>query len=213
MGEKSSGRRTSRTSGPAHWAKWTAAAGCLGALGYGGLKAIWAFGATLGMDDPAQLHPAGESIAMWVVANVVTVALAALAAAILLALVMPWGAMVPRRILRTFGWLGTIMVIPGAAGLAEILDYIAGTHLFRGTTTGGIDPLAFVFVYLCFLAMGLGFAATSYLTRHEGTHGSPQRRDQAGRSIASSPWAGPATPPETGARSHVARFEPWPKRP
>lgn len=167
----------SRTSKHAHWAKWTAAVGCLGALGYGGLKAFWAFGATFGVDHPEQLHPAGESIGMWVGANLVTVALAALAAAILLALVMPWGAMVPRRILRTFGWLGTIMVIPGAGGLAEILDYIAGTHLFRGTT-GGIAPITFVFVYLCFLAMGLGFAATSYLTRHEAVRGSRHRRGQ-----------------------------------
>lgn len=147
---------------------WTAAAGCLGALGYGGLKAIWAMGAMVGVDHPEQLRPAGTSTAMWVAENMGTVALAALAALILLALVMPWGALVPRGILRTLGWLGTIMVIPGAVGLAETLDYIAGSHLFSGTSLGGISPVTFVFVYVCFLTLGLAFAATSFLTRHLG---------------------------------------------
>lgn len=147
------------------WARWTAAVGCLAALGYGGLKAIWALGGTIGIDDPSQLRPAGTSDVMWLVENMGTVALAALAALILLALVLPAGALVPRRILRTLGWLGVVMVVPGAVGLLEILDYIAGSHLFSATQLGGISAGTYVFVYVCFLTLGLSFAATARLTR------------------------------------------------
>ena len=152
-------------------ARWTAAAGWLGALGYGGLKAVWAFGATVGVADPQQLRPAGTSATAWVVENLATVALAALAALILLALVTPWGARLPARIVRTLGWLGTVMVIPGGVGLAETLDYIAGTHAFGAVSLGGISPATFVFVYACFLTLGLSFAATSFLTRRRPVAG------------------------------------------
>lgn len=148
-----------------HWAKWTAAAGCLGALGYGGLKAAWALGVTIGIDHPAQLRPAGTSDGLWLIENLATAALAGIAALILLALILPAGAFVPRWIVRTLGWLGTVMVIPGAVGLAEILDYIGGTHLFHGTNLGGVSAGAYVFVYICFLALGLAFAGTTFLTR------------------------------------------------
>lgn len=147
------------------WARWTAAAGCLGAIGYGGLKASWAAGATFGMVDPGQLRQPGTATGIWAVENLATVALAALAALILLALVLPAGTFVPRPILRTLGWLGTIMVVPGAVGLVGILDYIAGTHLFRDTKLGGVSPATYVFVYICFLTLGLAFASTTFLTR------------------------------------------------
>lgn len=139
--------------------------GCLGALGYGGLKALWALGAMFGVDDPAQLRTSGVSDSLWAIENFGTVVLAALAALILIALVVPVGAVVPRPILRTLGWLGTVMVVPGAVGLVESLDYIAGSHVFTGIRLGGISPGTYVFVYLCFLMLGLAFAATTLLTR------------------------------------------------
>jgi hypothetical protein len=122
-------------------------------------------GATIGMSDPAQLRPAGASDGMWVVENLGTVALAALAVAILAALVLPSGAIVPRGLVRALGWLGAIMVVPGALGLAEVIDYLAGTHLFRDVQLGGVSAATYVFVYICFLTLGLAFAATTFLTR------------------------------------------------
>lgn len=156
------------------WARWTAAAGCLGALGYGGLKAIWALGGTIGVDDPAKLRAAGTSDSMWLVENLGTVALAALASLILLALVLPMGAVVPRPILRTLGWLGTVMVVPGAVGLVEIVAYVTGVHGFGSVSLGGVSAGTYVFVYVCFLTLGLAFAATTFLTRR-------RRGDQGAR--------------------------------
>lgn len=152
------------TSRPARWARMAAAAGCVGALGYGGLKALWALGVTVGIDKPAHLRPAGTSTGEWALENLATTGLAALAALILLGLVQPRITAVPALILRTLGWLGTIMVVPGVAGLALILDYMAGTHLFPPTNLGGVSPVTYVFVYACFLTLGLAFAATSLLT-------------------------------------------------
>ena len=151
------------------WAKVTAAAGCLGALGYGGLKALWALGATVGIDNPVELRPAGTSTGLWALENLATSGLAALAALILLGLVQPRSKGGPRRMVRSFGWLGTIMVIPGGVGLAEILDYVAGAHLFPPVELGGVSPVTYVFVYACFLTLGVAFAATSFLTMERGS--------------------------------------------
>ena len=161
------------------WAKVTAAAGCLGALGYGGLKALWAMGATVGIDNPVQLRPAGTSAGLWALENLTTTGLAALGALILVGLVQPGVTGVARLIVRSFGWLGTIMVIPGAAGLAETVDYVDGTHLFPGVELGGVSPATYVFVYVCFLTLGLAFAATSSLTMERGSW--PKRRLQVYR--------------------------------
>lgn len=151
------------------WAKVTAAAGCLGAIGYGGLKTLWAMGATVGIDNPVELRPAGTSTGLWALENLATTGLAALAALILLGLVLPRLKGVPRLIVRSFGWLGTIMVIPGGVGLTEILDYVAGTHVFPPVELGGVSPVTYVFVYACFLTLGLAFAATSFLTMERGS--------------------------------------------
>lgn len=154
---------------PKRWATIAAAAGCLGALGYGGLKALWAVGSTVGIENPQQLRPAGTSMGLWTLENLATTGLAALAALILLGLVQPRLIGVPRLILRALGWLGTIMVIPGAVGLAETLDYVAGTRLFPPVELGGVSPATYVFVYVCFLTLGLAFAATTFLTMERGS--------------------------------------------
>lgn len=123
-------------------------------------------GATIGLSDPSQLHAADRSLAfgVWVFAYWGTAALAVLAVAILLALVLPWGAVVPRPILRTLGWLGGLMVVPGAVGLVMILAYVTGIRL-GASRLGGLYPGTYAFVYLCFLALGFAFAATTFLTR------------------------------------------------
>jgi hypothetical protein len=85
-------RPTSRST-PA-WRRATRMAylGSLAALGYGALKATWALGGTLGLQDPAQFHATehGFSGGQRFAACWGTVILAGLAAAILLALVRPW---------------------------------------------------------------------------------------------------------------------------
>jgi hypothetical protein len=124
-------------------------------------------GATIGLSDPAQLHAADRSmtVGVWLFAYWGTAALAVLAAAILLALVLPWGALVPRPVLRTIAWLGTLMVLPGAAGLVMIVAYITGLHRLGASSLGGLYAGTYVFVYACFLVLGFAFAATSFLTR------------------------------------------------
>ena len=37
-------------------ARWMAYLGCAGALGYGGMKVVWALGGTVGLSNPEHFH-------------------------------------------------------------------------------------------------------------------------------------------------------------
>jgi hypothetical protein len=140
--------------------------GCAGALGYGGLKVIWALGGTVGLGDPARFHLAPEGITgfgrffdYWG-----TPILAGLAVVILLGLVYPWGNVaILRPLLRTLAWAGSLLSVVGVAGLVvtirDIADGISSDQL------GGIHPGTFLFVYVCFLVLGVAFGVTAWLTR------------------------------------------------
>lgn len=133
----------------------TAAAGALAALGYGALKAIWALGGTLGVngtppwveDMPGWQH----FLAFWG-----TVILAVAAAALVAALVSPWGR--SRRPLRALAWLGAVLLTP--VGLIGTAQSVAG---IEGDPT--LSPAVYAFVYGSFLTLGLAFASTAWLTR------------------------------------------------
>jgi hypothetical protein len=147
-----------------------ALAGCLAAAGYGTLKAVWALDGTIGLRDPSVLRETARSVTatQHVIAYWGTVALAALAAGILLALVRPWGRRVPRRPLRVLAALGALLAVPGAAGFVLSVANIAGLHHVGEDRLGGLYPGTFVFVYGCFFLLGVAFAATVWLTRGSG---------------------------------------------
>lgn len=140
--------------------------GCAGALGYGGLKVVWALGGTVGLSDPEQFHLAPEGVTgvgrffdYWG-----TPILAGLAVVILLGLVYPWGnARFLRPLLRTLAWAGSLLSVVGVAGLVLTIRDFAGD--VSGDRLGGIHPGTYLFVYVCFLMLGVAFGVTAWLTR------------------------------------------------
>lgn len=146
-------------------ARWMAYLGCAGALGYGGMKVVWALGGTIGLRNPEHFHATENGLSAparffdyWG-----TPILAGLAIVILLGLVYPWGDRpFLRPVLRTLGWAGSLMSVVGAVGLILTIRYYAGDH---GIDLGDLDPGTFLFTYICFLLLGVGFGAAAWLTR------------------------------------------------
>lgn len=140
--------------------------GCAAALGYGVLKLVWSLGGTVGLRDPEVLRAS-----MMATTGVTrffdywgTPILAGLAVVILLGLVYPWGnAVIVRPLLRTLAWAGSLMGMVGVAGLIVTIRYFAGD--LSNDRLGGIHPGTFLFVYVCFLVLGLAFGVTAWLTR------------------------------------------------
>ena len=140
--------------------------GCAAALGYGVLKAAWSLGGTVGLRDPEVLRASLMATTgmtrffdYWG-----TPILAALAVVILLGLVHPWGnVIIARPLLRALAWAGSLIGVVGVAGLIVTIRYFAGD--LSGDRLGGIHPATFLFVYACFLVLGLAFGVTAWLTR------------------------------------------------
>lgn len=152
-------------------ARWVAYLGCAAALGYGGLKAIWSLGGTVGL-RAGRFHVASGGLTApqrlfdyWG-----TPILAGVAAVILLGLVYPWGNVrILRPLLRALAWAGSLLTVVGVGGLIVTSQYYAG-HLNpdRLVDQAGhivIQPATFLFVYVCFLVLGLAFGVTAWLTR------------------------------------------------
>ena len=140
--------------------------GCAAALGYGVLKAAWSLGGTVGLRDPEVLRASLMATTgmtrffdYWG-----TPILAALAVVILLGLVHPWGnVIIARPLLRALAWAGSLIGVVGVAGLIVTIQYFAGD--LSSDRLGGIHPATFLFVYACFLVLGLAFGVTAWLTR------------------------------------------------
>lgn len=147
-------------------ARQVAYLGCAGAFGYGGLKVIWALGGTVGLRYPGRfrLSPAGLTAAQRFFDYWGTPILAGLAVVILLGLVYPWGnVIVVRPLLRILAWAGSLLTVVGVAGFTLTIWQFADnlTH----DRLGGIHPATYLFVYVCFLVLGLAFGVTAWLTR------------------------------------------------
>jgi hypothetical protein len=140
--------------------------GCAAALGYGVLKLVWSLGGTVGLRDPEVLRASLTATTgvqrffdYWG-----TPILAGLAVVILLGLVYPWGnAVVLRPLLRALAWAGSLVGVAGVAGLIATIRYFIGG--LGSDRLGGIHPATFLFVYACFLVLGLAFGVTAWLTR------------------------------------------------
>jgi hypothetical protein len=119
-------------------ARRTAYLGCAGALGYGGMKVIWALGGTVGMSRPERFHAIEDGLPLgprlfdyWG-----TPVLGGLAVVVLVGLVCPWGnAVILRPLLRTLAWTGSLLSVAGVVGLVLT---VSGTSLV-GTATAGND--------------------------------------------------------------------------
>lgn len=158
------------TSTPHKQARTAAHLGCAAAAGYAVLKAAWALGSSVGVTADAAAWEdflammGGRTIALWG-----TVLLALLAGAILLSMVQPWGRRVPRRLRASLAWLGFAVMTP--VGLLGLGETIAGT--VAGNPSPLLTPAIYVYVYGCFVALGLAFAVTAWRTRTPPT-ASPQ---------------------------------------
>jgi hypothetical protein len=146
-------------------ARWIAYLGCAGALGYGVMKLVWALGGTIGVDPKSfQLAPADLTGPQRFFDYWGTPILAGLAVVILLGLVYPWGNVtILRPVLRTLAWAGTLLGVAGVAGL--ILTIRVYVDQLGPNRLGGLDPGTFLFTYACFLALGVSFGVTAWLTR------------------------------------------------
>jgi hypothetical protein len=107
---------------------WAAYAACVVALLYAGVSFYWAFGGTAGIGTLGgrleELGRSGDPAVLWLagIAGVLKVA----GAVVALALVRPWGRVVPRRVLLVAAWAGAVVLV-GYGGL-----YVGGGALVLG---------------------------------------------------------------------------------
>jgi hypothetical protein len=155
-------------------ARWMAYLGCAGALGYGAMKVVWALGGTVGIRNPKHFH-AVDNVPQWgqrFFDHWGTPILAGLAIVILLGLIYPWGNRpILRPLLRTLGWAGSLMSVVGVVGLELIIRYYTGDH---GIGRGDLYAGSFLFTYICFTMLGVGFAGTVWLTRQRPRSSAPR---------------------------------------
>ena len=136
--------------------------GCAAAAGYAVLKVAWALGSTFGVSADAAAWEdflalmGGPMLALWG-----TVLLALLAGAILLSLVQPWGRRIPRRLRASLAWLGFAVMAP--VGLIRLGQTVA--EVIAGNPFALLTPAIYIYVYSCFVVLGLSFAVTAWRTR------------------------------------------------
>ena len=137
--------------------------GCTAALGYGVLKTVWALGSTIGRHGRMPPPPAGLPAVARLFDYWGTPVLAGLAVVILLGLVYPWGSVaILRPLLRALAWGGSLMAVVGVAGLIVTIQHLGASLSSRWL--GEIYPATFLFVYICFLVLGVAFGVTAWLT-------------------------------------------------
>jgi hypothetical protein len=149
---------------------WAAYAACGVALASAAVSFYWAFGGTAGIDTLGgrleELARDEDPVALWLAgaAGVAKLAGAALA----LALVRPWGRVVPRRALVMTAWVGAVVLV-----LYGGVNVVAGALVLGGVVevAGGVDRTALwwhVLVWdLWFVVWGvlLGMAAWASQSR------------------------------------------------
>ena len=85
-----------------------------------------------------------------------------------------------RPLLRTCAWAGSLLMGGwGLIGLILSILYIAGDH--SAMELGDLAPGTYLFTYICFLTLGVGFAGTAWLTRRRPTRSAPRNRTAASR--------------------------------
>ena len=144
-----------------------AAVGAAALVAYGGLKAAWGAGSTIGIRDVAVWEAQVRSLPGWgwFVAMWGTVLLDLAGAAVLACLVTGRGGARVQLVLRRIAWVGVAVLGPvGVLGLASV----AGPAL--GVWSEAPGPLAtwvFVLVYGSFLALAAALAVLVRSSRRE----------------------------------------------
>jgi hypothetical protein len=112
------------------WAAYTA---CGWALLFAALSFFWAAGGRTGL-HPLELEAAPSNVG-WIIINLGAGIIKVIIGLLALALVQPWGRIIPRKLLRTCTWiLGIGMVLYGGLGL--ISDVLHVTDLINDPTNG-----------------------------------------------------------------------------
>jgi hypothetical protein len=70
---------------------------------------------------------------------------------------------VVRPLLRALAWAGSLVIVAGVAGLILTVRHLAAG--LGADRLGGVYPATYLFVYVCFLVLGLAFGVTAWLTR------------------------------------------------
>jgi hypothetical protein len=120
---------------------WAAYAACGVALAYAVVSFYWAFGGTAGIDTLGgrleELARNEDPVVLWLAG---AAGVAKLAGAVLaLALVRPWGRVVPRRVLVVAAWVGAVVLV-----LYGGVSVVAGALALGGVVevAGGVDRTA-----------------------------------------------------------------------
>jgi hypothetical protein len=106
--------------------RWTAYGAAVWAFAFAAVSAYWALGGELGRQtiaaDIARVPLANDPLVVWATAG-----LKALAGMLALALVRPWGRLLPWRVLIAAAWLaGLLLTLYGGANLVDHGRMVAG---------------------------------------------------------------------------------------
>jgi uncharacterized protein DUF3995 len=106
-------------------AAWAAYAACAWAFLFAALSFFWAAGGRTGL-HPLELGVASNNF-IWIIINLGAGIMKVLIGLLALALVQPWGRIVPRKLLRACVWvLGIGMFLYGALGLISDVLHVTG---------------------------------------------------------------------------------------
>jgi hypothetical protein len=118
--------------------RWIAYAAAFWAFIFGVLHFVWAAGWYVGL-DPVQTQ-AAFAVPWKLAYNLVAGVMCIIATPVALALAMPWGRLVPRRVLHSLVWVGTgLLVLRAVASLVQIAYFIA-TRQFDLNDLGLWEP-------------------------------------------------------------------------
>jgi hypothetical protein len=117
---------------------WIAYAAACWALIFGAFHIVWAAGWYVGL-DPAQSRAAFAK--PWMLAyDLVVAAMCIIGVPVALALGMPWGRRVPRRLLSTLAWAGTCLLVLRAVASLVQAAYLMITGQFALRQLGIWEP-------------------------------------------------------------------------
>lgn len=166
-------------------ARWAARIGIASLLPYAAIKTYWAFGGRSGLVDGFDLaeefrrNGAPEAV-VWLERHGVdfTAVLALAGAALLLALVQPWGMRLPRWMLLGPAWTGAALLVPYGS-LTAVIALAGGDGEGASATTGWLTAAAVA--AFCGIGSALAVCARSFQRR------SAQRAAAASRTTAPPP--------------------------
>lgn len=164
---------TAVPSTPSRWAVWVAYGACGWAFLFAALSFYWALGGTAGVDTVSpQIAQLARAHVPWLIVLLwITALIKVFSGFVALALIQPWGRMVPRWILLILAWgAGTLLFVHGG------LFFVVGVLALSGAISVGTSATVlhwYTFLWGPYWLLGgilFLIAAWSYIGR------SPHRR-------------------------------------